>query len=168
MTPEAPDPRQHTIHTFCCGGCCIRACCLEYGGREFESRSLHLQPETKLREERGLSGRRKGLKTVPLAQALLSLKPAKTKQQHFLLIYSSHLQVSDIEIESVFRRVGGAPSGWMVFRRLPTPFVANPDAIWKKRTKKIKLKVSLHRTFEIFFAMNYPKVKPWIATDRNI
>ena len=36
-------------------------------------------PETKLREERGLSGCRKGLKTVPLAQALLSrLKPAKT------------------------------------------------------------------------------------------
>ena len=47
---------------------------LEYGGREFESRSLHLKPETKLREERGLSGCRKGLKTVPLAQALLSLK----------------------------------------------------------------------------------------------
>ena len=56
----------------------VRACGLEYGGREFESRSLHLKPETKLREERGLSGCRKGLKTVPLAQALLSLKPAKT------------------------------------------------------------------------------------------
>ena len=51
------------------------------GGREFESRSLHLKPETKLREERGLSGCRKGLKTVPLAQALLSLKPAKTNKQ---------------------------------------------------------------------------------------
>ena len=37
---------------------------LEYGGREFESRSLHLKPETNLREERGLSGCRKGLKTV--------------------------------------------------------------------------------------------------------
>ena len=59
----------------------VRACGLEYGGREFESRSLHLKPETKLREERGLSGCRKGLKTVPLAQALLSLKPAKTEQQ---------------------------------------------------------------------------------------
>ena len=56
----------------------VRACGLEYGGREFESRSLHLKPETKLREERGLSGCRKGLKTVPLAQALLSLKPAQT------------------------------------------------------------------------------------------
>ena len=56
----------------------VGACDLEYGGREFEYRSLHLQPETKLREERGLSGCRKGLKTVPLAQALLSLKPAKT------------------------------------------------------------------------------------------
>ena len=56
----------------------VRARGLEYGGREFESRNLHLKPETKLREERGLSGCRKGLKTVPLAQALLSLKPAKT------------------------------------------------------------------------------------------
>ena len=54
----------------------VRARGLEYGGREFESRSLHLKPETELREERGLSGCRKGLKTVPLAQALLSLKPA--------------------------------------------------------------------------------------------
>ena len=57
---------------------------LEYGGREFESRSLHLKPETKLREEKGLSGCRKGLKTVPLAQALLSLKPAKTTTYVFL------------------------------------------------------------------------------------
>ena len=56
----------------------VRARGLKYGGREFECRSLHLKPETKLREERGLSGCRKGLKTVPLAQALLSLKPAKT------------------------------------------------------------------------------------------
>ena len=56
----------------------VRARGLEYGGREFESQSLHLKPETTLREERGLSGCRKGLKTVPLAQALLSLKPAKT------------------------------------------------------------------------------------------
>ena len=47
------------------------------GGRELESRSLHLKPEIKLCEVRGLSGCRKGLKTVPLAQALLSLKPAK-------------------------------------------------------------------------------------------
>ena len=56
----------------------VRACGLEYGGREFESRSLHLKPETKLREERGPAGCRKGLKTVPLAHALLSLKPSKT------------------------------------------------------------------------------------------
>ena len=56
----------------------VRACGLEYRGREFEYRSLHLKPETKIREERGLSGCRKGLKTVPLAQALLSLKPTKT------------------------------------------------------------------------------------------
>ena len=56
----------------------VRARGLEYGGCEFESRSLHLKPETKLREERGLSGCSKGLKTVPPAQALLSLKPAKT------------------------------------------------------------------------------------------
>ena len=59
----------------------VRARGLEYGGREFKSRSLHLKPETELREERGLSGCRKGLKTVPLAQALLSLKPSKTNKQ---------------------------------------------------------------------------------------
>ena len=58
----------------------VRARGLEYGGHEFESRSLHLKPETELREERGLSGCRKGLKTVSLAQALLSLKPAKTNK----------------------------------------------------------------------------------------
>ena len=34
----------------------VKARSLEYGGREFESRSLHLKPETKLCEERGLSG----------------------------------------------------------------------------------------------------------------
>ena len=63
----------------------VRACGLEYGGREFESRSLHLKPETKLREERGLSGCRKGLKTVLLAQALLSLKPTKTTNKPWIL-----------------------------------------------------------------------------------
>ena len=31
----------------------VRARGLEYGGREFESQSLHLKPETKLREEKG-------------------------------------------------------------------------------------------------------------------
>ena len=56
----------------------VRARGLEYGGREFKSQSLHLKPETELREERGLSGCRKGLNTVPLAQVFLSLKPAKT------------------------------------------------------------------------------------------
>ena len=55
----------------------VRARGLEYGGREFESRSLHLKPETELREERGLSGCRKGLKTVPLAQALLNEHTAR-------------------------------------------------------------------------------------------
>ena len=64
----------------------VRARGLEYGGRELESRSLHLKQETKLREERGLSGCRKGLKTVPLAQALLSLKPAKTTIDAYSLI----------------------------------------------------------------------------------
>ena len=58
----------------------VRACGLEYGGREFVSRGLPLKSETKLREERELSGCRKGLKTVPLAQALLSLKPSKTNK----------------------------------------------------------------------------------------
>ena len=66
------------MHTGMVYSLVVRAFGLEYGGREFKSRSLHLKPETKLREERGLSGCRKGLKTVPLAQALLSLKPTKT------------------------------------------------------------------------------------------
>ena len=68
----------------------VRARGLKHGGREFKARSLHLKPETKLREERGLSGYRKGLKTVPLAQALLSLKPAKTnnnKNCYMWLVY---------------------------------------------------------------------------------
>ena len=61
---------------------------LEYGGREFKPRSLHLKPVTKLREERELSGCRKGLKAVPLAQALLSLKPAKTSNNKELICES--------------------------------------------------------------------------------
>ena len=65
----------------------VRARGLEYGGREFESRSLHSKPETNLREETRLSGCRKGLKTVPLAQALLSLKPAKTNRETSLLSF---------------------------------------------------------------------------------
>ena len=59
----------------------VRARVLEYGGREFKSQSLHLKPEIKFREERGLSGCRKGLKTVPLAMAFFSLKPAKTNNK---------------------------------------------------------------------------------------
>ena len=64
----------------------VRARGLEYGGREFESRSLHLKLETKLCEERGLSGCRNGLKTVPLAQALLSLKTRKNKNNVLYLV----------------------------------------------------------------------------------
>ena len=60
----------------------VRARGLEYGGREFKSRSLHLKPETELCEERGLSGCIKCLKNVPLAQALLSLKPTKKQKKH--------------------------------------------------------------------------------------
>ena len=74
----------------------VRARGLEYGGREFESRSLHLKPETKLREERGLSGCRKGLKTVPLAQALLSLKPAKTTTNNCLSHSESRMRTSTV------------------------------------------------------------------------
>ena len=67
------------LHMSDCGWCLVvKACCHVYGGCEFESRSLHLKSETKLREETGLSGCRKGLKTGPLAQALLSPKPAQT------------------------------------------------------------------------------------------
>ena len=68
----------------------VRALGLEYGGRELESRSLHLKPETKLREERGLSGCTKGLKTVPLAQALLSLKPLQNQQRQKLFEKVKH------------------------------------------------------------------------------
>ena len=68
----------------------VRACGLEYGSREFESRSFNLKPETKLREERGLSGCRKGLKIAPLAQALLSLKPAKTTKTSVICVISSN------------------------------------------------------------------------------
>ena len=39
----------------------VRALGLEYGGREFEFRSLHLDPETKLREEKGVMLRAKNL-----------------------------------------------------------------------------------------------------------
>ena len=72
------------------GGLVVRARGLEYGGPEFKSLSLYLKPETELREDRGLSGCRKGLKTtVPLALALFSLKPSKTNnKQH--LVYKSH------------------------------------------------------------------------------
>ena len=59
----------------------VRAHGLEYGGRELESRSLHLKSETKLREERGLSGCRRGLRPYRWPQALLSLKPSKTNKQ---------------------------------------------------------------------------------------
>ena len=69
----------------------VRARGLEHGGREFKSRSLHLKPETELREERGLSGCRKGLTTVPLAQALLNLKPAKTNKNK-----QKRLQMKDV------------------------------------------------------------------------
>ena len=41
----------------------VRARGLECGSREFKSLSLHLKPETKLREERGLSGCRKDIHT---------------------------------------------------------------------------------------------------------
>ena len=64
-------------------------------GREFESRSLHLKPETKLCEERGLSGCRKGFKTVPLAQSLLSLKPAKNNKQCFNNFLASNEESKD-------------------------------------------------------------------------
>ena len=68
---------EHKIDSGWCYGLVVSARGLEYGVCEFKSRSLHLKPETELREERGLSGCSKGLKTVPLAQALFSLKPAK-------------------------------------------------------------------------------------------
>ena len=92
------------------------------GGREFESRSLHLKLETKLHEERGLSGCRKGLKTVPLAQALLSLKPAKTNSENSLsgevkeegfrgLLGTVKLGVDDSHAREPLSRLGG--SSWL-------------------------------------------------------
>ena len=78
----------------------VRACGLEYGGREFKSRSLHLKPETELREERCLPSCRKGLKTVPLAQALLSLKPSKTNKQTKINLFRFNYSLQNrIEIE---------------------------------------------------------------------
>ena len=73
----------------------VRARGLEYVGREFESRCLHLKPETKLGEERGLSGCRKGLKTVPLAQALLSLKPTKQQTKDWTILSNKSWQLFD-------------------------------------------------------------------------
>ena len=61
----------------------VRARGFEYGGHELESRSLHLKPETKLREERGFSGCKKGL-----AQALVE----QNEQQ--LLINEDELPLS--------------------------------------------------------------------------
>ena len=57
---------------------------LEYGGREFKSRSLHLKPETKLREERELCYGQKlpqtwSYLTVPLTHAI-SVKTETTKE----------------------------------------------------------------------------------------
>ena len=76
----------------------VRVPDLEYGGREFQSQSLHLKPETKLREERGLSGCRKGLKTVPLAQALLSLKPTKKqKNRSICRAVLPYLKISTVQ-----------------------------------------------------------------------
>ena len=74
LQPETRNP-QWMVYSLV-----VRARGLEYGGREFKSRSLHLKPETELHEERGLSGCRKGLKIVPLAQALLSLKLSKNNK----------------------------------------------------------------------------------------
>ena len=65
----------------------VRARGLEYGGREFESRRLHCKPETKLREERGLSGCRKGLKTSTAGTGI-ALNPHKhTNKQLLYLVY---------------------------------------------------------------------------------
>ena len=61
----------------------------QHWGHEFESRSLHLKPETKLLWGKGAFCCKKGLKTVPLALALLSQKPAPTK---ILIITNSHMR----------------------------------------------------------------------------
>ena len=70
----------------------VRARGLEYGGREFESRSLHLKPETKLREERGsCKGQNYYLKlslTVPLTHAI-SVKIETTTTTTSLLCANS-------------------------------------------------------------------------------
>ena len=49
----------------------------QHGGREFESRSLHLKPGTKPWWGKGTEAVEKGLKTVSKAQTLLSHKPAQ-------------------------------------------------------------------------------------------
>ena len=81
----------------------VKARGLEYGGCEFKSRSLHWKPETELCEERGLSGCRKRLKIVPLAQALLSLKPTETtKTVHVLEPIHMSLVQSQVGYSSLF------------------------------------------------------------------
>ena len=52
----------------------VRARGLEYGGRELEFRSLRLRPETKLHEERGLPGCRKGLKQLVKQLVYITIK----------------------------------------------------------------------------------------------
>ena len=47
----------------------VRARGLKYWSRKFKSRSLHLKPETNLREERGLSGCRNRLILIIVGQA---------------------------------------------------------------------------------------------------
>ena len=61
----------------------VRARGLDFmGAVSSKPEAFQLKPETKLCEERGLYGCRKGLKTVPLVQALLSLKPTKTTRMN--------------------------------------------------------------------------------------
>ena len=112
----------------------VKALGPEYGGCEFESRSLHLKPETKLCEERGLSGCRKGLKTVPLAQALLSLKPTKTNKQITFLVFFKQVNADQSASEpgwlggELNGKVGWFPESYVEKADDSQPQVSQPDA----------------------------------------
>ena len=76
---------------------------------EFKSQSLHLKPETELLWGKGAFSCIKGLKTVPLAQALLSLKPAQNK--NFQLTILGHHRATFAGLWHPGRTLSSAISG---------------------------------------------------------
>ena len=112
----------------------VRARGLEYGGREFESRSLHLKPETKLRLERGLSGCRKGLKTVLLAHCL-ALNPQK--QTNRPISYFSWRTKSWIPLYPTNFHCGGKCGGFNTYLQQSNPRRTVVSENWAVENPKI-------------------------------